>query len=139
MPRYVAPPDTEPMGEMNTTPLIDVMLVLLVMFLIALPALTHKVPLNIPPPGRANGVPPPAHNLGISQTGSLSWDGETLPANALRSRLDAMVIDPAYPRLEIAAHAEAPYGRVDEIMAEINRAGVTQVGFIGISEHAQAY
>lgn len=139
MPRYVAPPDTEPMREMNTTPLIDVMLVLLVMFLIALPALTHKVPLNIPPPGPADGAPPPTHSLGISPTGSLSWDGRMLPASALRDRLDAMVADPAYPRLEIAAHAEAPYGRVDEILAEINRAGVTQVGFVGNSDFANAY
>ncbi|MGP1283351.1 MAG: ExbD/TolR family protein [Parasphingopyxis sp.] len=139
MPRYVAPPEAEPMREMNTTPLIDVMLVLLIMFLIALPVLTHKVPLNLPLPGPAEGAPPPDHTLAIAPSGALSWDGQTLPAAALPGRLEAMAADPARPRLVIDASSEARYERVDEVLAAVNRAGVTQVGFADNARFARAF
>lgn len=139
MPRYVAPLEMEPMREMNTTPLIDVMLVLLIMFLIALPVLTHKVPLNLPLPGPTEGTPPPSHALAIAPSGALSWDGRALPAARLTARLEAMAADPARPRLVIDASSEARYERVDEVLAAVNRAGVTQVGFADNAQYARAF
>lgn len=139
MPQYVAPPEAEPMREMNTTPLIDVMLVLLIMFLIALPVLTHKVPVSLQPPGHTDGSPPPVHALAIEPSGVLRWDGELLPASVLPERLEAIASDPARPNLVIDAAAEARYEQVDEVLAAVNRAGVTQVGFADNARFARAF
>ena len=139
MKRYYHTPHAEPMRELNTTPLIDVLLVLLVMFLISLPAMTHKVPVNIPPPGPAGDAPPPSHRLAITPSGALQWDGQALANGNLTARLEAMVADPAAPRLEIDAHAEARYERVDQVLATVNRAGVTDIGFVGNDRYGGAF
>lgn len=139
MPKLMPPPVLEPMRELNMTPLIDVLLVLLVMFLLALPVMTHKVSLDLPQPGQQEEVVPLTHLLAIGPTGALRWDGRPLPRTALVDRLEQMAGDPALPHLEIAASSEARYEEVDEILAEISRAGVTRIGFIGNSAFAESF
>lgn len=122
----------EPEPAINTTPLIDLMLVLIVMFIVSVPVATHQVPLDLP-----HGDPPPVldpapvHRVDVDSGGQVYWDGEAVGDPALRARLAAMAASPADPELHLAVDGEARYERVDEILAAIARAGVTRMGFVG--------
>ena len=113
----------------NTTPLIDLLLVLLVMLILSVPIATHKVPLDLPG-GDPPGEPPPVHRLSIAANGDYLWDGTPVSDAALAARLAAMARDPAHPVLHLAADGEARYERVDETLAVVLRAGVTRLGFV---------
>ena len=121
----------EPFPTINTTPLIDLMLVLLVMFIISIPIATHKVPLDLPPPIPGPEDPAPVHRLDLDAAGQLFWDGRPIADAALTPLLVRMAGDPAQPELHIAADGETRYERVDETLAAIARAGVTRMGFVG--------
>jgi biopolymer transport protein ExbD len=121
----------EPIAEINTTPMIDVMLVLLVMLILSLPKPTHKVAVDLP--GLASGIttPPPVHSLTLDASGNASWDGGAVSHSDLSARLRALVLDPAKPALHMKTDAATPYVRFDETLAQVKRAGVTQIGFVG--------
>jgi len=127
-----------PVTEINTTPLIDVMLVLLVMFIITIPAASHKVPLDLP---QATPVaqPRPFHQLDIAADGSLAWNGTALPAGALQEHLMQLAADPGLPELRLNAASEARYERIDQILAQIRFAGVGRLGFVGNERYAAAF
>jgi biopolymer transport protein ExbD len=129
--------DFAPIAAINTTPLIDMMLVILIMLIVTIPMSTHKVPLDLPRP-----VPiprtPPVHRLAIQSSGALLWDGQALPAAALPARLGMLQADPTLPVLELDAEGEARYERVDQVLAQIRRAGVTRLGFVGNEGFAAA-
>ena len=127
--KHIAVDNFEPIMTINTTPLIDVMLVLLIMMIITIPVTTHKVPLDLPRP--SPGVPVPVHRLEIKESGQLSWDGAALTDAQLAGRLAALASDPASPDLHLAAAAEARYERVDQVLAQVKRAGITRLGFVG--------
>jgi len=131
----------DPIGAINTTPLIDVMLVLLIMFIITIPLSTHKVPLDLPgtPPNPPTEQPPPiVHRLGIDAAGALHWNGRAIDEAQLRALLARVAADPTLPELHLAADAEARYERVDQTLAAIARAGVTRMGFVGNERFAAA-
>lgn len=128
--------DFAPIATINTTPLIDMMLVILIMLIVCIPLGTHKVDVDLPSGPARVETPPPTHLLAIDTNGALAWDGQPLPAMQLTARLAALNADPAEPVLHLAAAGEARYGRVDEVLGEIRRAGVTRLGFIGNSEFA---
>lgn len=121
----------QPISAINTTPIIDVMLVLLVMMILSLPAPTHKIPIDLPTPGSAAGAPPPIHRIDIAATGALSWDGAMVSAVALDARLAAFARDPARPQLHIATAAETPYFAFNRALAQVKRAGIERIGFVG--------
>jgi biopolymer transport protein ExbD len=125
--------DFTPIAAINTTPLIDMMLVILIMLIVTIPMSTHKVPLDLPsgPPPVIPPTPPPVHRLTVEASGALLWDGQALPAAALPARLGGFQADPLLPVLELNAEGEARYERVDQIFAQIRRAGVTRLGFVG--------
>ena len=126
-------------SEINTTPLIDVMLVLLIMFIITIPVASHKVPLDLPPP---NPLPIPErsfYQLDIAADGSLFWNGAALPAGELPGRLAQLAASPAMPELRLDAASEARYERIDQILAQIRIAGVQRLGFIGNERYARAF
>ena len=138
--RFVPPKgDFAPIVTINTTPLVDVMLVLLIMFIIIIPAATHKVPLDLPQPGPTVPTPPPSHQLDIAANGALAWNGTALPASALQARLTAMAADPALPELHLNAAAEARYEQVDIILAQIRTAGITRLGFVDNAQYRNAF
>src|SRR5437868_13342713 len=85
-----------PIAAINTTPLIDMMLVILIMLIVSIPMTTHKVPLDLPPP---HSVPrtPPVHRLAILASGALAWDWQALPAAGLAARPDAFQAHPTPP------------------------------------------
>jgi biopolymer transport protein ExbD len=130
--RFVVAPDVQaPIATINTTPLIDVMLVLLVMFIIVVPVASHKVPLDLPQaPPATPPAPPPVHRLDILASGALRWDGQAVEAATLPGRFQQMAADPARPELHLNPEAEANYGQIDAILAMILRAGVTRLGFL---------
>jgi biopolymer transport protein ExbD len=138
--RPFAPPQPSyaPIATINTTPLIDMMLVILIMVIVAIPVANHKVPLDLPPPRPVDGTPPPTHVLSIDPGGALAWDGRPLDAAALAPRLTTLREDPAQPVLHLEAAGEARYERVDEVLGEIARARVTRLGFVGNQRFAEA-
>lgn len=127
---FVPPGNFAPIAQINTTPLVDVMLVLLIMFIITIPVASHKVPLDLPTFSPRLVAPPPPHRLDIAAGGALSWDGAPLAAAALPARLAALTADPARPELQLNPDAEARYEQVDRILAMIRTAGVTRLGFV---------
>jgi biopolymer transport protein ExbD len=133
---YTPQSDYAPIATINTTPLIDMMLVILIMLIVAIPLTNHKVPLDLPPP--TPGTAPPSHRLAIDAAGALAWDGAPLAAAALPARLTALRADPRQPALLLDADGEARYERVDELLAAIRRAGVTRLGFVDNRRFAEA-
>lgn len=127
-PRPIRVADVGP--TINTTPLIDLLLVLLVMLILSVPIATHKVPLDLPPPDPTAATPPPVHRLAIAANGAYVWDGRPLAEAELAAHLSAFARDPAHPVLHLAADGEARYERVDETLAVVLRAGVTRLGFV---------
>lgn len=121
--------EAEPLSAMNMTPLIDVLLVLLVMMILTIPIMTHKVPVDLPGPGRPVG-PAVTHRIDLGAGGRLAWNGAPIADAALPARLAAMLREPN-ARLEIRADAAARYERFDQTLAVIKRAGVTKLGFVG--------
>lgn len=131
--------EAEPVSEINTTPLIDVMLVLLIMFIITIPAASHKVPLDLPRPALTPLPERPFHQLDIAADGSLFWNGAALPADQLQGRLQQLAASPATPELRLNTAGEARYERVDQVLAQIRVAGVRQMGFVGNERHAREF
>ena len=138
--RFVVPPDEHtPISAINTTPLVDVMLVLLIMFIMIIPVASHKVPLDLPQgPPPPVPAPPPVHRLDIRANGALLWDGRQVDFGSLPARFRALAADPANPELHLNPEAEANYGQVDVILAQIRRAGVRRLGFLDNQRFAGA-
>ena len=99
---------------------------------------TDKVPLDLPAPGPTPPVPAPLHRLDLDAAGQLFWDGGAISDAELPRRLAALQADPAEPDLHIAAHAETRYERVDQTLAQVKRAGIDRLGFIGNQRFASA-
>jgi biopolymer transport protein ExbD len=127
-----------PLIEMNTTPLIDVLLVLLVMFIITIPIQSHAVKLDLPGPTDMPFPPPdPVKNeLGITKTGTLLWNGSPVSDEALRQELRVTQQMRPTPELHLRPDPEAPYGAVDELLGLIKREHVQRVGFVGNEAYA---
>ncbi|MGW8204346.1 ExbD/TolR family protein [Sphingomonas bisphenolicum] len=123
-----------PMGEMNTTPLIDVMLVLLIMFIITIPMQTHSVGIDLPqaPVQPARFTPDPVKNkVTIDAAGMIRWNGAAIDRLTLRRYLARSMALPVEPELQFQPDAAARYVIVDEVLADIRRSGVTKLGFVG--------
>lgn len=119
-----------PVDGINIIPLCDVLLVLIVVFMLATPAATRAIPMDLPQPGRE--VPPVALEpirLGLAADGALTWNGDLVPASALESMLAGEVArDPAQPlRLQVEASGDSDYAAVARVMAAAWNAGVENV------------
>ena len=120
-----------PMAEINMIPLIDVMLVLLVIFIITAPLLTHAVKVDLPKASSAaNPTKPDNVQLGIDAAGIVYWNGEILDRSGWRSRMDAAAALEPQPELHIRADGAVPYRRVAEVMSDAAKAGLARVGFV---------
>ena len=126
----------EPMMEINTTPLIDVMLVLLIMLIITIPTQLHSVNLNMPvgnPPPPA--TPPEIVKINIEPGGNVLWNGETLAdPGSLESRLASAAAQPVQPELHIRPDKKVPYRHVAAVMSSVQRKGLTKVGLVGAEQ-----
>ncbi|MBC2778434.1 ExbD/TolR family protein [Parasphingopyxis marina] len=127
--------DDEPMMDINTTPLIDVMLVLLIMFIITIPIQTHAVKIDLPvasdEPPPENVIDPVKNEVYISPTRQILWNGEPVTTQTLRQYLDITVTMSPVPELHMFPDPQADYNMVDEVLAVTRRAQVSNMGFIG--------
>lgn len=125
--------DGEVMCEMNTTPLIDVMLVLLIMLIITIPIQTHAVKLNMPSnSSSAASEPPKVVQIAIAADGTVRWDGESVgDRRGLESRIaDAARLTPQ-PEVHVRPDGSARYEVVAMVMASSQRLGLTKIGVTG--------
>ena len=126
--------DGEVMVDINTTPLIDVMLVLLIMFIITIPIQTHAVKMNMPVPNNAAPPPKPPEiiRIDVDFDGTIGWNGEIVPDRAnLESRLAAVAALPDQPEVHLRPNKLVTYKYVAMIMASAQRLGVTKIGIVG--------
>lgn len=120
-----------PMAEINVVPLVDVMLVLLIIFIITAPLLTHSVKIDLPKAESTANITRPEHiELAIRADGSLFWNGEPAELQQLDSRFAAKVAQAPETELHIRADKLAHYEHVARIMSIAAKAGMTRIGFI---------
>ena len=120
-----------PMAEINMIPLIDVMLVLLVIFIITAPLLTHAVKIDLPKATSAPNLTKPDHiAVSIDAVGAVFWNGEIVqPADMARRMQDAAARVPQ-PELHLRADRTTQYQAIADVMAAAARAGVQRIGFV---------
>jgi biopolymer transport protein ExbD len=126
------------MVEMNTTPLIDVMLVLLIMFIITIPVQTHAVKMNMP---QNNSTPqtkqPEVIRIDVDFDGTINWNGELVPDRGdLQARLYRTSLIPDQPEVHLKPNKLVTYKYVAMVMAEAQRLGVTKIGIVGNEQFA---
>jgi biopolymer transport protein ExbD len=128
--------DGEVIVDINTTPLIDVMLVLLIMFIITIPIQTHAVKMNTPIPSNAAPPPKPPEiiRVDIDFDGTIGWNGEIIQAGdrgAIEQRLAAIASMADQPEVHLRPNKLVTYKHVAMIMATAQRLGVTKIGIVG--------
>ncbi len=128
--------DSEPevMMDINTTPLIDVMLVLLIMFIITIPIQTHAVKMNMPVPNNAAPPPKPPEiiRIDVDFDGTIGWNGEIIAdRNTLEARLQLVAAQADQPEVHLRPNKLVTYKYVAMIMASAQRLGVTKIGIVG--------
>jgi biopolymer transport protein ExbD len=131
--------DPEVMVDINTTPLIDVMLVLLIMLIITIPIQMHSVNLNLPT-GKATApeTPPQVIRIDVDFDGTVLWDGEKVPnRDALERKLTAIAAQSTQPEVHLRPDKLAQYADVAAVMASAQRLGVTKFGLIGNEQFAR--
>ena len=126
--------DGSPMMEMNMTPLIDVLLVLLIMFIITIPVATHSVDIDLPQPSPNDNPPPidPIKNkLFLTQANEILWNAQPITMSELATNLqESLTIDPE-PELQFEPEALASYELTARVLNVIKASGVTKFGFVG--------
>jgi len=130
--------DGAPMMEMNMTPLIDVLLVLLIMFIITIPIQTHAVKVDLPvnsknPP--QNPIDPEKNKISIDASGTVAWNGSPVDEVTLRQYLDQTAGMNPEPELHFQPDPQARYEVVDRTLAVVKRSSITKLGFIGNEQY----
>jgi len=131
--------DGEPMMEMNTTPLIDVLLVLLIMFIITIPVQTHAVKIDLPVAD--DSIPPPdqpdpvRNRIGITVTGQVLWNDSPATLNQIKQYLAQTKSMVPEPELQFQPDPQSRYLIVDRTLAVIKDSGVTKFGFVGNEQY----
>ena len=136
--RYAEP---NPMIEMNMTPLIDVLLVLLIMFIITIPLQSHAVKLDLPggPPPLVVEPDPVKNKIVVTDGGGILWNGTEVTKTELAALLGATQAMRPIPELHLQPEAGARYELVDELLAITKHANVTKMGFVGNEAYRAAF
>jgi len=123
--------DNEPLADINMIPLIDVMLVLLIIFMVTAPLLTHAVKVDLPKAWSTPNLTLPDNvQLAIDSRGQVFWNGEAVDAKQLAARASAAAALQPQPELHIRAERTTPYEKVAQVMSEAARAGLVRIGFV---------
>ncbi|MEX3896956.1 ExbD/TolR family protein [Paraburkholderia sp. BR10954] len=119
------------MNEINMTPLVDVMLVLLIIFLVTIPALQHAVRIDLPHASSQPEAVKPAHvDVAVQADGTVLWDGQPVTDDGLRARIDQAALATPQPELHLRADRKVPYERVAIVMSAAQSGGLTKLGFV---------
>jgi biopolymer transport protein ExbD len=128
--------DKTPMADMNVVPLVDVMLVLLVIFIVTAPLLTHAVKIDLPKASSSVNITKPEHiEFGIRENGDLFWNGELLALEALPQRLVQEAAKQPQPEVHIRADRHVYYEKVAQVMSLAAKAGLVRIGFVSEPAH----
>jgi biopolymer transport protein ExbD len=129
--------DGDVLVDINTTPLIDVMLVLLIMLIITIPIQTHAVKLNMPAGASPPPKPPEVVRIDVDFDGTVLWNGETLADTAdLENRLARVAAVPDQPEIHLRPNKLVKYEHVAAVMASAQRLGAKKLGLIGNEQFA---
>lgn len=121
-----------PMMEMNMTPLIDVMLVLLILFIITIPIQTHAVKMNMPIPNNAQPKEPrPPIRIDVDFDGTIGWNGIAVTREELQSKLREVAAEADQQEVHMRPNKLVTYKHVAFVMASAQRLGVTKIGMVG--------
>jgi len=131
--------DVPPMSEMNTTPLIDVMLVLLIMFIITVPMQSHQVEVALPQPAPGIKIERLRNDLGLSADGVLTWNGQAISDAQLAGALAEIAASPEPPEVHFRPEARVRYERVDRVLAIAARSGASTFGFAGNEQYRDSF
>ncbi|WP_299071013.1 biopolymer transporter ExbD [Accumulibacter sp.] len=124
------------MAEMNVVPLVDVMLVLLVIFIVTAPLLTHSVKIDLPKASSSVNITKPEHiEFGIRESGDLFWNGEAVTMDLLASRFAREAARQPQPELHIRADRHVHYEKVAQVMALAAKSGLVRIGFVSDPAH----
>ena len=124
-----------PMSEINMVPLIDVMLVLLVIFIVTAPLLSHAVKLDLPKASsEVNVLKPDKVEFAIDAAGVLHWNGEVVSREEAARRFAAEAPRQPQPEIHLRADQAVPYRHVAQTLADASRAGLTRIGFVSEPE-----
>ena len=119
------------MSEINMTPLVDVMLVLLIVFMITVPVIQHAVKLDLPhASNRVNDLQPPHVNLAIRANGIIRWNDTSINLTQLQEHITTAVHQHPQPELHLYAERQTPYEKVAQVIAAAQHAGIQRIGFI---------
>lgn len=123
--------DSGLMNEINMTPLVDVMLVLLIIFLVTIPAMQHAVKIDLPQASsRPDNVKPAHLDVAVRADGSILWDGHPVADDVLRARIAEAARAKPQPELHLRADRKVPYERVADVMSAAQAGGLTKIGFV---------
>jgi len=128
---------SRPLAEINMVPLIDVMLVMLVIFIITAPLLTHAVKLDLPKASSTTNTKPDNIQLAIDAAGKYYWNGEAVDRAGLRERLDAASKVQPQPEIHLHADRTTQYQNLAEVLADTARMGLTRIGFVSDPREGQ--
>lgn len=118
-------------SEINMVPLIDVMLVMLIIFILTVPVLTHSVHLDLPrADNQPNLIKPETVNLSVTADGAVHWNEEVVDEAQLAARLEAAAAREPPPEIFIRGDRKVEYERVAQVMAAVQRAGMLKLGFV---------
>ena len=124
--------EDEPVMEMNMTPLIDVMLVLLILFIITIPIQTHAVKMNMPIPSNVQPKEPrPPIRIDVDFDGTIGWNGVAVTPSELQARLAEVAREPDQQEVHLRPNKLVTYKHVAMVMASAQRLGVTKIGLVG--------
>jgi biopolymer transport protein ExbD len=137
MAQLITVPEPRPIFDLNTTPLIDVMLVLLIMFIITIPIQTHAVKIDIPTCANCKLPNALKNEVQITRSGAILWNGDNVGEDGLRYELALTKQMKPAPELHLRPDAQARYEVVDKVLADIKRADIKKFGFIGNEAYAR--
>ena len=124
-----------PMADMNVVPLVDVMLVLLVIFIVTAPLLTHSVKLQLPQATSQENLPVPDKiEFAIDAEGQRYWNGERVSREEAALRFQSEGLKPVQPEIHLRADQDVPYRHVAQTLADATKAGLSKVGFVSQPE-----
>jgi biopolymer transport protein ExbD len=133
--------DGSPMMEMNTTPLIDVMLVLLIMFIITIPVATHSIDIDLPVPNPPTDTPPPVNpiknKVSITPDNKILWNGNQINGEMLAGNLQESLTFAVEPELQFQPDPQAGYDLSARVLNIIKASKVTKFGFVGNEQYSE--